>query len=207
MAEQHGVFWYEDTALVVIDYQVEMFQQVTSETPAEMIDFNIRTLIKAAKAYGMPIVLSTVGVELGVNHPTKPSVLAELPGMTEIDRSTMNAWDDPAFREAVRATGRRRLIVGALFTEICLAFPVVDMLKDGYDVAIPVDAVGGVTQIAHATAIARLIHAGATPTTTLAIATELFRDWKSPVADKARTLIVDYLAQYPKVAAGRRAAA
>ena len=202
MSEQHGVFRHEDTALVVIDYQVEIFQQIKSETPAAMVDFNIRALIRAAKAFDMPIVLSTVGVALGVNHPTKPSVLAELPGMKEIDRSTMNAWDDPVFREAVRATGRRRLIVGALFTEICLAFPVVDMLKDGYDVAIPVDAVGGVTQIAHATAIQRLVHAGATPTTTLAIATELFRDWKSPVADKARTLIVDYLAQYPKVTAG-----
>lgn len=198
MTEQ-GVFRYEDTALVVIDYQQEMFDQIRSETPAELVDLNIRFLIRTAKAFGMPIVLSTVGVELGVNGPTKSSILAELPGMREIDRSSMNAWEDEAFREAVRATGRKRLLVGALFTEICLAFPTVEMLRDGYDVAFPADAVGGLSQIAHATAIQRLVQAGAVPTTALAFGTELFRDWKSPVADKARELVKGYLSDLPGV--------
>ena len=194
-----GVFTHEETALVVIDYQQEMFDQIRSETPASLIDFNIRFLIRTARAFDMPIVLSTVGVALGVNGPTRSSVLAELPGMREIDRSSMNAWEDRAFRDAVRATGRRRLLVGALFTEICLAFPTVDMLRDGYDVAFPVDAVGGLSQIAHATAIQRLVQAGAVPTTALAFATELFRDWKSPVADKARDLVKSYLTELPGV--------
>jgi nicotinamidase-related amidase len=194
-----GVFKYEETALVVIDYQQEMFDQIRSETPAGMVDFNIRFLIRTARAFDMPIVLSTVGVELGVNGPTRSSILAELPGMREIDRSSMNAWEDIAFRDAVRATGRKRLLVGALFTEICLAFPTVDMLRDGYDVAFPVDAVGGLSQIAHATAIQRLVQAGAVPTTALAFATELFRDWKAPVADKARELVKRYLTELPGV--------
>ena len=194
-----GVFRYEETALVVIDYQQEMFDQIRSETPASLVDLNIRFLIKTARAFDMPIVLSTVGVELGVNGPTRSSVLAELPGALEIDRSSMNAWEDAAFRDAVRATGRKRLIVGALFTEICLAFPVVELLRDGYDVAFPVDAVGGLSQIAHATAVQRLVQAGAVPTTALAFATELFRDWKSPVADKARALVKGYLADLPGV--------
>lgn len=194
-----GVFRYEETALVVIDYQQEMFDQIRSETPAGLIDLNIRFLIRTARAFDMPIVLSTVGVELGVNGPTRASVLAELPGAREIDRSSMNAWEDAAFRDAVRATGRKRLIVGALFTEICLAFPTVEMLRDGYDVAFPVDAVGGLSQIAHATAVQRLVQAGAVPTTALAFATELFRDWKSPVADKARELVKGYLTDLPGV--------
>ncbi|WP_169742812.1 isochorismatase family protein [Muricoccus aerilatus] len=184
---------------MVIDYQQEMFDQIRSETPASLIDLNIRYLIRTARAFDMPIVLSTVGVELGVNGPTRASVLAELPGAREIDRSSMNAWEDAAFRDAVRATGRKRLIVGALFTEICLAFPTVELLRDGYDVAFPVDAVGGLSQLAHATAIQRLVQAGAVPTTALAFTTELFRDWKSPLADKARELVKGYLADLPGV--------
>ena len=194
-----GVFRYEETALVVIDYQQEMFNQIRSETPAKLVDLNIRYLIRTARAFDMPIVLSTVGVELGVNGPTRASILAELPRIREIDRSSMNAWEDAAFREAVRTTGRKRLIVGALFTEICLAFPTVELLRDGYDVAFPVDAVGGLSQTAHATAVQRLVQAGAVPTTALAFATELFRDWKSPVADKARELVKGYLTDLASV--------
>lgn len=193
-----GVWKYEESALLLIDYQKDMFEQIRSETRAELIDLNIRLLIKTAKAFNMPIVLSTVGVEAGINHPTVPSILAELPGIKVIDRSSMNAWEDPAFRAAVEKTGRKRLIFGALYTEICLAFPVIDALKDGYDVTFPVDAVGGMSQLAHTTAIQRLAHAGAIPNTSLALVTELFRDWASPVADKARELVKWYLAELAK---------
>jgi nicotinamidase-related amidase len=127
-----GVWKYEDVALVLIDYQKEMFETVRSETPAEMIDLNVRLLIKAAKAFGVPIVLSSVGVEMGVNHPTRQSILDELPGIKVIDRSSMNAWEDKPFVEAVKKTGRKRIIFGALYTEICLAYPVVDAMAEGY---------------------------------------------------------------------------
>jgi nicotinamidase-related amidase len=196
-----SVWKYEDSALLLIDYQKEMFSQVRSETPAELIDLNVRLLIKAAKAFKMPIVLSTVGVEMGVNHPTVSSILAELPDVKVIDRSSMNAWEDRAFRDAVEKTGRKRLIFGALYTEICLAFPVIDALKDGNDVTFPVDAVGGMSQLAHSTAIQRLAHAGAVPNTALALVTELFRDWASPVADEARELVKWYLAELAKIQA------
>ena len=82
MSKQQSVLKYEDAALILIDYQKEMFDQVKSETPAELIDLNVRLLIKAAKAFGMPVVLSTVGVEMGVNGPTRDSILAELPDAT-----------------------------------------------------------------------------------------------------------------------------
>jgi nicotinamidase-related amidase len=202
-----GVWTYEESALLLVDYQKEMFDQIRSETPAELIDLNVRLLIKAAKAFNMPIVLSTVGVEMGVNHATVPSILAELPDIKVIDRSSMNAWEDRAFRDAVEKTGRKRLIFGALFTEICLAFPVVDALKEGYEVTFPVDAVGGMSQLAHGTAIQRLVHAGAVPNTALALVTELFRDWASPVADKARELVKWYLAELAKTQSQDRKAA
>jgi isochorismate hydrolase len=110
----------------------------------------------------------------------------------------MNAWEDAAFLQAVKRTGRKRLVFGALYTEICLAFPVVDALKDGYEVTYVVDAVGGMSQLAHRTAIERLAHAGAVPNTALALVTELFRDWKSPVASQAREIIKWYLAEAAK---------
>jgi nicotinamidase-related amidase len=196
----NGVWTYQDTALILIDYQEEMFQRIQSETSADLIDLNSRFLIKAARAFDMPIVLSTVGVEMRVNKPTLGSILAELPGVQPIDRSSMNAWEDRAFRDAVTKTGRNRLIFGALYTEICLAFPVVDALKDGHDVTFVVDAVGGLSQLAHQTAIERLAHAGAVPNTALALVAELFRDWKSPVADQAREVIKWYLGEVQKLA-------
>lgn len=198
MTTQQRVWKYEDAALILIDYQKEMFDTVRSETPAELIDLNVRLLIKAAKAFKMPVVLSTVGVEMGVNHPTRQSILDELPGIEVIDRSSMNAWEDKPFLEAVKKTGRKRLIFGALYTEICLAFPVIDALADGYDVTFVVDAVGGLSQLAHRTAIERMANAGAVPNTSLALVTELFRDWKSPVAGKAREIVKAYLGEVQK---------
>ena len=118
MNKELGVWTYEDCALVLIDYQNEMFEVIRSETDAELVDLNVRLLAKTAKALDMPIVLSTVGVGLGFNGPTLPSILSELDGIEPIDRSSMNAFEDDAFREAVKATGRKRLIIGGLHTEI-----------------------------------------------------------------------------------------
>ena len=194
-----GVWTYEDCALVLIDYQKEMFQSIRSETSAELVELHARLLAKTAKAFNMPIVLSTVGVGAGFNGPTRPSILAELPGVSVIDRTSMNAFEDRAFREAVKNTGRKRLIFGALHTEICLTFASVQALKDGYEVMYVADAVGGRSQVAHSTAIARLAHAGAVPTTALAVLTELFRDWRSPLAKNALEVIEWYFAEVPKV--------
>src|SRR4029077_16619185 len=150
----------------------------------------------------MPVVLSTVGVKYGINGPTHASILSEFPGLEPIDRASMNAFEDRAFRDAVKQTGRKRLIFGALHTEICLTFASVQALKDGYDVMYVADAVGGRSQVAHSTAIARLAHAGAVPTTALAVLTELFRDWRSPLAKNALEVIEWYFTEVPKVSKG-----
>lgn len=201
MSRNAGVWTSEQVALVLIDYQKEMFENIRSETGPDQVELNVRLLIKAAKAFGIPVVLSTVGVEMGVNGPTRPSIQDELPGVAVIDRTSMDAWEDAAFRAAVEKTGRKRLIFGALYTEICLVFPVVDALRDGYEAMFVVDAVGGMSQLAHRTAIERLTAAGAVPNTSLALVTELFRDWKSPVADQARELVKWYLPEARKRAA------
>lgn len=198
MPHTRGIWKHDEVALLLIDYQKEMFENIRSETGAEQIDLNVRLLARAAKAFDIPVVLSTVGVEMGVNQPTRTSILKELPGVPIIDRSSMNAWEDPLFRAVVDKTGRRRLIFGALYTEICLAYPVVHALADGYDVSFVVDAVGGLSQLSHRTAIDRLVQAGAVPHTTLALVTEFFRDWKSPLADHGRELVKWYLDETPK---------
>ena len=143
---------------------------------------------------------------MGVNRPTRASIRDELSDRQVIDRSSMDAWEDGAFRAAVEKTGKKKLIFGALYTEICLAFPVVDAIRDGYQAMFVVDAVGGMSQLAHRTAIERLTAAGAIPNTTLALVSELFRDWKSSIADKAREVITWYLPEAQKLAAKRKAA-
>ena len=201
MASDLGIWTYEDCALVLIDYQQEMFEVIRSETSADLVDLNVRLLAKTAKAFDMPIVLSTVGVKYGINGPTLPSILAELEGIEPIDRTSMNAFEDAAFRDAVERTGRHRLIIGGLHTEICLAFATVQALKEGYDAMFVADAVGGRSQIAHRTGIERLSHAGAVPTTALAVVTELFRDWATPLAAPAREVIYWYFLEVSKLTA------
>ena len=148
-----GVWTSENSALVLIDYQKEMFEVIRSKTDAALVDLHVRLLARAAKALDMPIVLSTVGVKYGINGPTHASILSELPGVEAIDRTSMNAFEDRAFSAAVKKTGRTRLIFGGLHTEICLTFAVVQALKDGYEAMFVVDAVGGRSQAAHRTAI------------------------------------------------------
>lgn len=187
-----------EVALIVVDYQEEMFRQIRSSDPAE-VELNMKLLINSAKAFNIPIILSTVGVELGVNKPTRESLTELIPDVKPIDRSTMNAWEDEKFLAAVKRTGKKKLIFCALYTEICLAFPVVDALNDEFEVCIPADAVAGLTYVAHKMAIKRMIQAGAVPNTSLALLTEMFRDWKSDLAAKGRPLIVQYLNDYQEL--------
>src|SRR4051794_4330345 len=143
-----GVWTADDCTLVLIDYQKEMFEVIRSETGADLVELNVRLLARTAKAFDMPIVLSTVGVGFGLNGPTLSSLQSELEDIEAIDRSSMNAFDDQAFRQAVEATGCKRLIIGGLHTEICLTSASVEALKSGYDVMYVTDAVGGRSQAA-----------------------------------------------------------
>jgi nicotinamidase-related amidase len=199
MTNDLGVWTADDCALVLIDYQNEMFEVIRSETSADLVEMHVRLLARTAKSFDVPIVLSTVGVGAGFNGPTLPSILSELDGIEPIDRTSMNAFEDEAFSDAVKATGRKRLIIGGLHTEICLTFASVQALKDGYDVMYVTDAVGGRSQAAHRTGIERLANAGAVPTTALAVTTELFRDWAGPLAGPALDVIYWYFREIPNL--------
>lgn len=197
-SQQNAVWNHDQVALLIIDYQPEMLAAIRSETPAELIELNTIFMMRLAKALNIPIVLSSVGVDLGVNSPTKPSIAAEMPGYKVIDRSTMNAWEDPNFLNPVRALGRKRLIFGALFTEVCLAFPVIDALKEGYQVMFVEDMVGGQSPVSHKAAVSRITQAGAIPNSVLGLCAELFRDWKSAEGIKAKPIIIWYLTELKK---------
>jgi nicotinamidase-related amidase len=195
-----GAWKHDQCALLLVDYQPEMFRAVRSETSAALIELNVRFLVRAAKAFDIPIVLSTVGVKAGVNTPTLRAIAEELPGVSEIDRISMDAWEDSAYHSAVERTGRKRLVFGALWTEICLVYQVVDALRDGYEAMFVIDAIGGVSQVAHETGIRRLIQAGAIPNTARATITEWFRDWSTPLAQEYHAISAWYGSELLKVA-------
>ncbi len=123
----------QNCAVVLIDYQPEQYRTITSSTRDE-IDLNVIALCKLARAYDLPVIVSTVGVDMGVNTGTAAEIMAELPGVTEIDRSGVNAWEDAEFRQAIEATGRKKIVMAGLWTEVCLTFPTLDMQAEGYQV-------------------------------------------------------------------------
>lgn len=184
----------ENCAVVLIDYQPEQYRTVTSSTREE-IDLNVIALCKLAVAYDVPVIVSTVGVDMGVNTGTAEEILAELPGVNEIDRTGVNAWEDEEFRKAVEATGRKNIVMAGLWTEVCLTFPTLDMQAEGYHVYPVADAVGGVSPVAHEQALDRMRQAGATPITAVQFGSELMRNWARESSDKFRKVLQWY---FPK---------
>lgn len=166
----------ENAALIIIDYQPMQVNSVNSMNRAKLIA-NIVTVVKLAKNYNLPIVLSTVNVETGDDDDTLSVIRKELEGVPSYDRTTINAWEDKEFYEAVKATGRKKLIMAALWTEACLTFPTLDALQEGYEVYPIVDAVGGTSELAHESALRRVEQAGAQLTSIAQLACELQRDW------------------------------
>jgi len=164
-----------NAALVVIDYQPLQLKVMNSMDRDLLVD-NIVSVARLARTYDLPVVLSTVNAANGQGN-TLPEIKAALADTKEIDRTTMNAWEDVEFRLAVEATGRKKLIMTALWTEICLTFPTLDAMRDGFDVYPVVDAVGGTSVEAHRTGLRRMVHAGARPVSWVGLAGELQRDW------------------------------
>jgi nicotinamidase-related amidase len=165
----------ENSVLVVIDYQPSQVQTVAS-MDHELLTRNIVSVARLGKAYRLPIVLSTVNVANG-QGPTIPELREVLSDSIEIDRTQINSWEDVEFRRAVEATGRKKLIMTALWTEVCLAFPALDALREGYEVFPVVDAVGGTSPEAHRAGLERIVQAGAQPISWVSLACELQRDW------------------------------
>ncbi len=165
-----------NAALILIDYQPPQVSTVESIDRLKLVN-NVVALAKTAKLHDLPIILSTVNVSNGVNEDTIPELAEVLEGVKTIDRTSINSWEDQDFVDAVKATGRKKLIMGALWTEACLLFPALDALNEGYEVYPVTDAVGGTSDEAHRSALERMVQAGARPTTWNSVHCELQRDW------------------------------
>jgi nicotinamidase-related amidase len=166
----------QNSALILIDYQAEQFADVRSMDPDLLLE-NIVSTVKLAKLFDVPIVHSTVNVATGRNGPTVPELAELLEDAPPIDRTTLNAWEDADFLDAVRGTGRRKLILCALWTEICMAFPALDALREGYEAYPVVDAIAGTSVEAHRAGLERVTQAGGKPISWVSLACELQRDW------------------------------
>lgn len=158
-----------------------------------MIVNNVVALAKAAKGFDVPTILTTVTEERG-GYIIK-GLQDVYPNQKPINRTTLNAWEDNRVVEAVKRTGRRQLIFAALWTEICLAYPVIHSLADGYDVFFVTDASGGTTREAHDMGVQRMIQAGAIPTTWIGVMSEWQRDWAREATVPAAGLGPGFLAQ------------
>ena len=180
----------QNSVLALIDYQPEQYRGVASVGQEQLLH-HVTMLGRVATTFELPVVLSTVYVKHGMSG-TNPELREALPGVPEIDRTTLNSWEDPDFRAAVEATGRRKLILAGLWTEVCVAFPALDAIAAGYEVYVVADAIGGVSKVAHESAMQRMAQAGAVPITVLGLACELQRDWGRAGADRLRGIMRAY---------------
>jgi nicotinamidase-related amidase len=166
----------QNAALLIIDFQPVQVTSVASMDRRALVA-NITAVARTAKLYGLPIVVTTVNVKTGLNQPLIHQLVDILPGVEPIDRTAINAWEDDDFVAAVKAAGRKKLIMAALWTEVCLVFPALDALKAGYEVYPVVDAVAGTSAEAHRAGLERIVQAGAKPTSWVQLICELQRDW------------------------------
>jgi nicotinamidase-related amidase len=180
----------ENCLVMLIDHQPFQLVNVNSHEPTMVIN-NVTALAKTAKAYGIPTILTTVNGERGGRIFSQ--VQAVFPEQKPIDRTFINAWEDRRVVEAVKKTGRKKLVLAALWTEMCLAMPAIQAMGEGYDVYVVTDASGAVSAEAHDMAIRRLVAAGAQPITWVGMAGELQRDWaRTKYLDEVNQILLDH---------------
>lgn len=167
----------QNAAFICIDYQPVQVNSIASMDRQLLIN-NIVGSAKAAVVYGLPIVHSTVNVKTGLNKPPIPQLRKVLQDYPTYDRTTINSWEDVEFQAAVKATGRKKLIMTALWTEACLTFPALDAINEGFEVYVIADAVGGTSVAAHEAALRRIEQAGGKLISVVQLFCKLQRDWK-----------------------------
>jgi nicotinamidase-related amidase len=179
----------ENAAFLFIDYQPSQLAGVRS-MDHDLLVKNAVSTVRTIKTFRIPVVHSTINVATGRGRPTLPELAGLLEDDKPLDRTTTNSWEDLEFVRAVHATGRRKLIICALWTEICLAFTALDALREGYEVYPVVDAVGGTSPEAHRAGLDRVTQAGGQPVSWVSLACELQRDWARQDTVKAVIEIV-----------------
>jgi nicotinamidase-related amidase len=179
----------EDSILVLIDHQAYQFTNLHSHEPTMIVN-NVIAVAKLAKVFNVPTILTTVLEERG-GYLIK-GLQDVFPEQKPINRTFINAWEDPRVVDAVKKSGRKQLVLAALYTEICLAMPAIQALGDGYDVFIVTDASGGVSVEAHDMAVRRMVQAGAVPINWLAVLGEWQRDWARETAAGVAGVVLEH---------------
>ncbi|WP_111414763.1 hydrolase [Billgrantia lactosivorans] len=164
----------EDSVLVLIDHQPYQLANLNSHEPTMVLN-NSTALAKAAKAFNVPTILTSVIAAQGGDIFSQ--ITDVFPGQEVIDRTFINTWEDKPTVDAVKATGRKQLIIAGLWTEICVAMPAIQAAGEGWDVTVITDASGGTSVEAHEVGIQRMIAAGVNMMTWIALASEWQRDW------------------------------
>ena len=162
---EKGLLTPDNCVVTLIDLQPQMLFGVANFDRQSIINNNV-ALAKAARVFGVPVVLSTVETK-SFSGNIWPQIQAVFPDQTPIERTTMNSWDDTNFVAAVETTGRKKIVLAGLWTETCVALPTVQAIHDGYEVYVVEDCCGDVSQLAHDNAMKRVIQAGAKPVTAL----------------------------------------
>lgn len=165
----------ENCAIALIDYQPAMYFGVQSHDRLSIMH-NAITLAKTAQLFKVPLVLSTVAKD-SFSGPFMTEITSLFPDHPVVDRTSINAWLDADFKKAIESTKRKKIVVAGLWTEACVLFPTLDLLRMGYEVYVPTDACADISIEAHERSIQRLIQAGATPITSLQFLFELQQDW------------------------------
>ncbi|MGI0082196.1 MAG: hydrolase [Nitrosopumilaceae archaeon] len=171
----HSLLDPKNCVLVMIDFQPQMAFAVRSIDGQTLIN-NAAGLAKSAKIFNVPTILTTVA-EKSFAGPFFPQIKKVFPDKELIDRTTMNCWEDQRVIDAIKKTGRKKIVFAGLWTEVCIVCPTIQALESGYEVYVVADACGGTSQVAHDMAMQRVIQAGAVPITWLQFLLELQRDW------------------------------
>lgn len=177
MSPYHKLYTAEDTAVVFIDHQPQMTFGVANIDRAQLIN-NVVLLAKAAKEFNVPTILTAVETESFSGY-VWPQLLDVFPGQPIVERTSMNSWDDEGFRKAIKATGKKNILITGLWTEVCVTWPTIEMLGEGYNIYVVEDCCGATSQAAHEAALSRMVQAGAVRVTTIAALLEWQRDWKN----------------------------
>ena len=172
---EKGLLTPDNCVVAIIDLQPQMLFGVANFDRQTIINNNV-ALAKAARVFGIPVVLSTVETK-SFSGNMWPQIQAIFPELAPIERSSMNSWDDKHFVAAIEKSGRKKIVLSGLWTETCVALPTVQAIHDGYDIHVVEDCCGDVSQLAHDNAMKRVIQAGAKPVTALSVMLEWQRDW------------------------------
>jgi len=172
---EKGLLTPDNSVVAIIDLQPQMLFGVANFDRQTIINNNV-ALLKAAKVFDVPVVLSTVETKAFSGYMW-PQIQAIFPNQTPIERSSMNSWDDKNFVAAIEKSGKKKIVLSGLWTETCVALPTVQAIHDNYEVYVVEDCCGDVSQLSHDNAMKRVIQAGAKPVTALSVMLEWQRDW------------------------------